>query len=321
MESSWYFARYCCPDQKEKMVDERTDYWMPVDQYIGGVEHAVMHLLYARFIYKVMRDEKLVKDDEPFTNLLTQGMVLKDGAKMSKSKNNVVSPIELLDNFGADTVRLFSIFASPPEQTLEWSHSGIEGAHRFLKKLYTFVQINKELVINYNKTANGSKELSPEQQIVFKNIHLILQQADSDMKRLHLNTVVSAAMKLLNLLQTTTAAQNGPIIYDGINILLRILNPITPHITHYLWNELQLGGDIADALWPQADKKFLAQNEVDLIVQTNSKTRGMITAPIDASEDEIKNLALAQEKIANVIGTNPIKKVIVVPKKLINIVF
>ncbi|EKE01352.1 MAG: hypothetical protein ACD_21C00156G0019 [uncultured bacterium] len=320
MESSWYYARYCCPDQKNAMFDERVDYWMPVDQYIGGIEHAVMHLLYARFIYKVMRDEGLVKGDEPFTRLLTQGMVLKDGTKMSKSKGNIVSPTELITKYGADTVRLFMIFASPPEQSLEWSDSGVEGSHRFLKKLFAFAVINEEIIISHNNTSKKPEAFTDEQQRLRKDIYTILQQANFDMERLQLNTVVSAAMKLLNLLQDIPKDANETIVYEGFNILLKLLNPITPHITHYLWHELKFKGDALDTTWPQVDAKALEQDSIDLIVQVNGKVRGKITLPINTDEKEIREIAITNENVAKTIGTATIKKVILVPKKLVNIV-
>lgn len=315
MESSWYYARYCCPDQNNSMVDERTNYWMPVDQYIGGIEHAIMHLLYARFIYKVMRDEGLVKHNEPFTNLLTQGMVLKDGAKMSKSKNNIVSPLELLDSYGADTVRLFMIFASPPEQTLEWSQSGIEGAHRFLKKFYTFAVTNEKTIVAFN--LQPDKTFADDTKELHCQIHTILNQANLDITRLHLNTIVSAAMKLLNLLTNT---KNNQIIGEGFSILLRLLNPITPHITHYLWHELKFKGNIAEAPWPQVDKSALTKNILSVVVQINGKLRGTINVPANSNEETIKTMALKQENIARFIAKKTVTKIIYVPKKLINIV-
>lgn len=320
VESSWYYLRYCCPNQNHSMVDQRADYWMPVDQYIGGIEHAVMHLLYARFMYKVLRDEGLGQNDEPFTNLLTQGMVLKDGAKMSKSKNNLVTPEELLTSYGADTIRLFTIFAAPPELSLEWSDSGIEGAYRFLKRLYNLAIASKDTIITYNHNLQEKPALTQEQQQSYREIQLILQQADSDMKRLHLNTVVSAAMKTLNLLQTLTSPPNKNIFYDGFSILLRLLNPITPHLTSYLWQELEFKGDILDAPWPQADTNIPRSHELELIIQINGKVRGKVTVPSDADESIIKSLAIRQKNIANMIGTIAIKRVIIVPKKLINIV-
>lgn len=321
MESSWYYARYCCPEQKNSMFDDRVNYWMPVDQYIGGIEHAVMHLLYARFIYKVMRDEKLLKGDEPFTRLLTQGMVLKNGSKMSKSKGNIVSPTTMITKYGTDTVRLFMIFASPPEQSLEWSDSGVEGGYRFLKKLYTFAATNKEIISYHNNNPKKPNLLfTKEQQQWRKDIYTILQQANFDMERLQFNTVVSASMKLLNLLQDIPGNTNTEIIYEGFSILLKLLNPITPHITHYLWHELKFKGNILDTQWPQVDLDALKQNSLDLIVQINGKVRGKITLSTEANEKTIQATALANKNVARIIGTTAIKKFIIVPKKLVNIV-
>jgi len=321
MESSWYYLRYCCPDQADSMVDERANYWMPVDQYIGGVEHAVMHLLYARFIYKVIRDEGLVNSNEPFTNLLTQGMVLKDGAKMSKSKNNIVSPLEFINDYGADTMRLFMIFASPPEQTLEWSQHGIEGAFRFLKKLYNFALTNKEIITTYSGSKIGYQDLDQKQKKIYADIHTVLYQANQDMERLHLNTVVSAAMKILNLVYSLANDKDYvAVLHESLTVLLRLLNPITPHITHHLWQELKFGGDIATAPWPKTDPNALTKDKLNLIIQINGKLRGKITVPADTSEEMIKEAALSEENIARLIEQKTVKKIIIVPKKLINIV-
>jgi leucyl-tRNA synthetase len=300
------------------MVDERVNYWLPVDQYIGGIEHAVMHLLYARFIYKVMRDEGLVKNDEPFTKLLSQGMVLKDGSKMSKSKGNVVSPNELVEKYGADTARLFMIFASPVEQSLEWSDSGVEGAYRFLKKFYAFAVNNEAILIAPTNKKNN--DFTKQQQLWRREIYTILQQANVDMEKLQLNTVVSASMKLLNLLQEIPKNANEKIIGEGFSILLRLLNPITPHLTHYLWNELKFEGNSLDATWPQVDLDALKRDAIDLVVQVNGKVRGKITVPIDAAEKMIRETACAQENISRLIGAGEIKKIVIVPKKLVNIV-
>lgn len=325
VESSWYYARYCCPDQKNTMFDERVDYWMPIDQYIGGIEHAIMHLLYARFIYKVMRDEGLVKGDEPFMNLLTQGMVLKDGSKMSKSKGNIISPTELIEKYGADTVRLFTIFASPPEQSLEWSDGGVEGAYRFLKKLFAFAMLHEEIIISYNKIPRKedifTNIFTKEQQGWRRDIYNILQQASFDIEHLRLNTVVSAAMKLLNLLQEVPVDANEIVIYEGCHILLCLLNPIIPHIVHYLWKELQFSGTALDAKWPQVDLEALKQDFLELIVQINGKVRGKITVSVDADEKEIQSAAIANKSAGRIIGSAAIKKIIVVPRKLVNIVF
>ena len=320
VESSWYYARYCCADQANRMFDERVDYWMPVNQYIGGIEHAILHLLYARFIYKVMRDEGMVNGNEPFENLLTQGMVLKDGAKMSKSKNNLVSPLDMFEKYGADTIRLFIIFAAPPEQSLEWSASGIEGAHRFLKKLYSFAMTHTNNISTIN--SNEIKKAVPhESKDIYTNMHTILQQASTDMARLHLNTVVAAAMKLLNLLHDLDEQQKSQwVIYDGLNILLRLLYPIAPHITHYLWQHLGFPGEIIDAPWPETNIDYLVSTQINLVVQINGKTRGNLEVPTDASEDMIKTMALNKENISRIIGTREVNRVIIVPNRLINLV-
>jgi leucyl-tRNA synthetase len=326
MESSWYYARYCCKDQNAKILDERANYWLPVDQYIGGIEHAILHLLYARFIFKVMRDEKLVTSDEPFTNLLTQGMVLKDGAKMSKSKGNVVSPEGLIEKFGADTVRLFIIFASPPEQSLEWSDSGVEGAYRFLKKLYAFALATQEILQKANKkqSAGGfhNEDYSDAQKELRKQIYSILKQATLDMKRLQFNTVVSAAMKLLNLLQgiEVKMANNANIIFEGYNILLRILTPVVPHLCHYLWQETGFSGEVIDAIWPEVDENALIIGIVDMVVQINGKYRAKISVPTNASDSMIEKIALNNANVQKILGNESFKKIIIIPNKIINIV-
>lgn len=327
MESSWYYARYCCPDQNDQILDKRVDYWLPVDQYIGGIEHAILHLLYARFIYKVLRDEGLVNNDEPFTRLLTQGMVLKDGAKMSKSKGNVVSPRYLIDKYGADTVRLFCIFAAPPEQSLEWSDSGVEGAYRFLKKVYNFAEAHQELLkqINAQVGALGIdfSSISPEQEAARKQMHMILQQANHDMERLQFNTVVSAAMKLLNLLQEVAedSAGNAKLIYEGVGILLRILAPIAPHLVDYLWRELNFVGLSIDAAWPKVDAAlFTIGVSTELIVQVNGKFRAKVTVPTDADEKALRKIILKNENVKRFVANGEISKFIIVPQKLVNIV-
>lgn len=334
VESSWYYARYCCPNQNEAMLDDRVNYWMPVDQYIGGIEHAVMHLLYARFFYKVMRDEGLVKHDEPFTRLLTQGMVLKDGSKMSKSKGNTVSPQAIIDKYGVDTARLFIIFASPPEQSLEWSDSAVEGAHRFLKRLWAFAFEQQKIFIVINKKNKKGQlsfnveSTSESQKKLRQQIYAILQQANNDMERLQFNTVVSAAMKLFNLLLDISAENsNGntdDIIYEGFRILLCLLAPITPHITHQIWHELKFTGlmniDIIDAGWPKVDESALVKDSFEIIVQVNGKMRAKIAVPANADENMVRESALQNENVKRFIADANIKKVIIVPKKLVNVV-
>lgn len=332
MESSWYYARYSCVDQDKMMLDERAKYWTPVDQYVGGIEHAVMHLLYARFYHKLLRDEGLLNSDEPFVRLLTQGMVLKDGAKMSKSKGNTVDPKELIDKYGADTVRLFSIFAAPPEQSLEWSDSGVEGAYRFLKRLWAFAHEHQQIIsaLNQAQTPIDSESLSDTQRTLRRQLHEILRQAHYDFERQQFNTVVSGCMKLLNLLHTTStewANDNSTnktnfekIIHEGFSFLLRLLAPIVPHITHALWVQLNFTGYIVDAQWPEPNSAALQTDQLTLVVQINGKLRGHITVATDADEDTVKNIALQDPQVQRHIQDVPIRKVIFVPGKLINIV-
>lgn len=326
MESSWYFMRNCCPDQNQAMLDQRANYWMPVDQYVGGIEHAILHLLYARFINKVIRDEGLLKNNEPFTNLLTQGMVLKDSVKMSKSKGNVVSPTELVDQYGADTVRLFMIFAAPPELSLEWSDRGIEGAHRFLKRLWSAAEQVQTDVKNYNqaKTQFHWQQASAATHDIRKQLHEALQQANFDIERLQFNTVVSAAMKIFNLLPKAPLAdpEQRALTYEIFSILLRLLAPITPHICHYLWRELGYSlnnSDVIQTPWPVVDKQALKTAALEIIVQVNGKLRARLNVPNNASREEIERLALADENVQRFLTDKP-QKIIIVPNKLINIV-
>jgi leucyl-tRNA synthetase len=324
VESSWYYARYSCNDQSKAMLDDRVRYWTPVDQYIGGIEHAVMHLLYARFFHKILRDEGLVDSDEPFIRLLTQGMVLKDGAKMSKSKGNTVSPELLIEQYGVDTARLFSMFAAPPDQSLEWSDSGVEGAHRFLKRLWTYAQSIKEVIRDHllRQERIDWKLLTPEQQTIRREIHEVLQQANQDMERQQFNTVVSAAMKIFNLLSKIELKSESDIAVasEGLSILLRILSPITPHICHALWRELGYGDDILKAGWPKVDHKAMKTSTITLVVQVNGKLRGQITVEADADQRKIEELAQQDPHVLRAVDNKPIKKIIVVPKKLVNIV-
>jgi len=324
MESSWYYARYCCHDQTQAMLDDRAQYWLPVDQYIGGIEHAILHLLYARFIHKVIRDEGLISSDEPFTNLLTLGMVLNDGSKMSKSKGNAVPSNLIIDKYGADTARLFMMFASPPEQSLEWSDSGIEGSHRFLKKLWSFAFKNQTLLLTLNQNEKQEivlEHLTQNQLNIYRKINEILLQANNDMLRLQFNTVVSAVMKLFNLLQTIGNEQNDVLILsEGFKILLQLLAPITPHITYELWVKLGFGDNILNTFWPQVTKEALVTDQVEMVVQINGKLRGKIIVPSDSSQEEIKEILFADSHLRPYIHDKNIKKIIVIPKKLVSIV-
>lgn len=324
VESSWYYARYCCYDQEKIMLDDRAKYWTPVDQYIGGIEHAVMHLLYARFMHKVLRDFGLLNGDEPFNHLLTQGMVLKDGAKMSKSRGNIIAPQGLIKKYGADTVRLFMIFASPPEQSLEWSESGVEGAFRFLNKLWKFsYEIYNDIKSLTQKQIEPLTEITePKLQNIYKDIHMLLKQADQDIQRLQFNTVVSTCMKLLNLLMKIEARSEIELrlIHEGLSILLRLLAPITPHISHQLWCDFGFGKNILDASWPKVNPQALQTTSIELVIQVNGKLRSKIIVPTDATESEIQKMVLEEKKIKTYIGDNPVKKIIVIPNRLVNIV-
>lgn len=324
IDSSWYFVRYTCADQHDQIVDERAKHWLPVDQYIGGIEHATMHLLYARFIYKAMRDLDLVAGDEPFMNLLTQGMVLMDGSKMSKSKGNIVAPMPLIEQYGADTVRLFICFAAPPELDLEWNDRGVEGSYRFLKRLWQLAYTHHEGLTTYAqaKTQPNWDELSPEQQKIRARIHQDLKKANDDMQRQQLNTVVSAGMKILNALQDLPALDDGfdPVLGEGMEVLLRLLAPITPHICEELYQNLGFGSCVMDAQWPQADERALHTQEVTLIIQVNGKKRADITVAHDASEETIKAQALALDSVQKHLQAPEPRKIIVVPGRLVNIV-
>lgn len=321
MESSWYFARYACRDNGDAMLDQRADHWLPVDQYIGGIEHAILHLLYARFYHKLMRDEGLIHSDEPFANLLTQGMVLKDGAKMSKSKGNTVDPQEMIEQYGADTVRLFTMFAAPPEQSLEWNDSGVEGASRFLKRLW-------KMVGDADATAADNfdwDQLSAEAKGVRSELHGLLDQANRDVARYQFNTVVAAAMKMVNLVSPLVEKARGDrdqaaVLAEGVWILLRLLSPIVPHITHALWRASGFSGDVLDAHWPEADREAMVRDTIELVVQVNGKVRGKVNVPADAPKNAVEEAALAEPNVQRFIEGKEMKKIIVVPGRLVNLV-
>ncbi len=365
VDSSWYYTRFACADQKNAMVDERAKYWLPVDQYIGGIEHAILHLLYSRFWTKVMRDLGLVTLDEPFANLLTQGMVLNeiffrkpesgrivyfnptevdiqvdangkrtgvtlkaDGqpvesggiGTMSKSKNNGVDPQSLIEEYGADTARLFMMFASPPEQTLEWSDSGVEGASRFLKRLWSFAH---EFQQGGAPVAAPATISDAALAATRREIHLALKQANFDFAKFQFNTVVSAGMKMLNAMERaakTDAAARHAVISEGLSLLLRLLAPITPHITHALWRDLGYGEDILAAAWPEPDPQALDADEIELVVQVNGKLRGNLRVAKTADRAAIEKLALENPNVQKHIAGQTVKKVVVVPGRLINVV-
>ncbi len=376
VESSWYYARYASPNFDHRDGGQgAAQKWLPVDQYIGGIEHAILHLLYARFFHKLMRDEGLVQGDEPFSNLLTQGMVIaptfyrEDGQrqeavdqsrpmsmwnrcegtangaklkadgqpvtiggteKMAKSKNNGVDPQALIDQYGADTARLFMMFAAPPDQQLEWSDAGVEGAYRFLRRVWNFANnyspksSNQQIPFNWNDVAQPVKDSRRE-------IHVILKQADYDFGKHQFNTVASACMKILNTLESISNERQDKglnadmeaslyTIAEGFSILLRLLSPIAPHITHALWKECGYGVDILAAPWPKVDEAALVQDEIELVIQVNGKLRGSLRAAKDADKATLETMVLAHEAVQKHLAGGAAKKIIVVPGRLINVV-
>lgn len=319
-ESSWYFARYASFDCHTGMVDERAHYWLPVDQYIGGIEHAILHLLYARFFNKLMRDVGLLKNDEPFTNLLTQGMVLKEGTKMSKSKGNTVDPQELIDTYGADTARLFMMFAAPPEQSLEWADSGVEGAHRFLKRVWAFVASHLE---GGKVEAYKGGDLSAELKTLRRQLHQTIEKITDDYgRRQTFNTAIAAVMELMNAYSKIESDDDATrsVRQEVLENVVLLLSPIVPHISKALWTELK-AANIEDAAWPSADQSAMVQDEVELVVQVNGKLRGSITVAKTMAKEAIEQHALAQPFVQKFMEDGAtVRKIIVVPNKLVNIV-
>ena len=368
VDSAWYYMRYTCPGSDEAMVDARNDYWMPMDQYIGGIEHAVLHLLYARFWTKAMRDLGLVKFSEPFTKLFTQGMLLnesffreEDGGKkrwfypsevdvqyddrgapvaataradglpvslggiekMSKSKNNVVEPKDIIAKFGADTARLFTMFAGPPDQSAAWSDSGAEGSFRFLRRLWNS---GVKLAPKLTAAAAGFEGAGPAAAALRREMHLLLRQVSADYDRLQYNTVVSGAMKMLNAIDDATLADtpaDAAVLQEAFGILLRTLYPAAPHIAHALWVDLgyaQAHGEITRAPWPQVDEAALVQDEIELMLQVSGKLRGAIRVPAGAARHAIEAAALASPEFVRFAEGKPAKKVVIVPGRLVNVV-
>ena len=321
MESSWYYARYASPDTDKAMLDSRANYWLPVDQYIGGIEHAILHLLYSRFYNKLMRDAGLLKVDEPFTNLLTQGMVLKDGTKMSKSKGNTVDPQALIEQYGADTARLFIMFAAPPEQSLEWSDSAVEGAFRFLRRVWRQV---------YDHLQRGAapalqiEALSDKQKILRRHTHATIQKFSDDVgRRFTFNTAIASVMELLNVLSKFDDAseQGRAVMQEALEAIALLLSPIVPHVCHSLWQQLRPDTKpVIDMAWPQADSQALVRDSIELVVQVNGKLRGRVTVPTDADRNEVEAAALADDNVKRFVAGQAVAKVIVVPGKLVNIV-
>jgi leucyl-tRNA synthetase len=326
VESSWYFDRYACPDYTEGPLDSsRVDYWMPVDQYIGGIEHAVLHLLYSRFFTKVLRDMGWVKVDEPFTNLLTQGMVIKDGSKMSKSKGNVVDPDELIKKYGADTVRLFCLFAAPPERDLEWSDQGVDGSFRFLHRVWNLVLESRDQWSG-KSLARNAVPVSGAGRSLYIKINQTIKKVTEDIEdRFHFNTAISAIMELVNALYLYRAEEGGDPLKDSllagaIETALILLSPIAPHLCEELWQVLGKEGSVHDQPWPRWDPEALREEDQVIVVQINGKVRSRITVGPSVTEEDIKGLALEQPRVQEWLQGKEVLKTIVVQRKLVNIV-
>ena len=316
-ESSWYFSRYACPGS-DRMLDDREAYWMPVDQYTGGIEHAILHLLYSRFFQKLLRDEGLSSADEPFTNLLTQGMVLKDGAKMSKAKGNTVDPQELIDKYGADTVRLFMISAASPEQALEWSDKGVQGAYRFLKKLWVLIEKHcSEDPLKPIDDLNGNQK-----ELRYKTHSTIVKVSDDIGRRYKFNTAIAAIMELLNSVTRfdDDSHKGRSVVRESLETIILLLTPIVPHICHELWKKLNYKTSLIDEEWPNADKLALAKDSIEIVVQVNGKLRSRIIVDVNADEEKIKSLVIKDKNVQRYIGKNKVKNIIIVPGRLVNVV-
>jgi leucyl-tRNA synthetase len=326
VESSWYFARFCSADYREGPLDpQRVDYWMPVDQYIGGVEHAVLHLLYSRFYVKVLRDMGYLQVDEPFKNLLTQGMVIKDGAKMSKSKGNVVDPDEMVKRYGADTVRLFSLFAAPPEKELVWSDQGVEGASRFLSRVYRMASENLE-GLQSAEPYEGEGDLPEDLKALHRKTHQTIKKVTEDVRdRFHFNTAIAALMELVNqIYQTLEKAERSerfwPVMRESVEAAALLLSPMVPHLAEEIWHALGREQSVLETGWPKWREEALTAEETLIVVQVNGKLRGRLTMPVDASKNEVEAAALADENVQKHTAGKDVKKVVVVPNKLVNVV-
>lgn len=324
VESSWYFLRYTCPNFEKGMIDKpKVEYWMPVDLYIGGIEHAVMHLLYARFYTKVMRDLGLVEQDEPFINLLTQGMVIKDGAKMSKSKGNVVDPDDIINKYGADTARLFILSGSPPQKEFEWSDQGVEGANRFLNRVWRFVYIWKDKIAGVENVLPPSCE---RWQSLYRKVHQTIKKVTQDIKeRYHFNTAISALHELANEISKVDPEQEldeegKRVVRFAIETLVSLLNPFAPHITEELWQALGKKEYLLDSKWPEFDSEWAKEALLEIVIQINGKLRSRIWVEPETSKEEIEQKALSDAKVQSFLQGKQLKRIIFVPNKLVNII-
>ena len=321
-ESSWYFARYCCAGNEASMLDARVQYWMPVDQYVGGIEHAVLHLLYARFFNKLMRDMGLCDNDEPFVKLLTQGMVLKDGTKMSKSKGNTVDPEALINRYGADTVRLFVMFAAPPEHNMEWSDSAVEGSYRFINKLWRMIEDHAEQGLAIGEGAIVD-ELNEIQLSLRRKTHETIRKVTDDMGRRHaFNTAIAANMELVNEVNGSKdrSLPGRAICQEALESVVLMLAPVLPHVCHILWQRLGHAEPVDQAAWPSVDAQALKKDVIEMVVQVNGKKRATIQVPVDMNEAGIEKVALYHESVIRFVENRMITKVIIVPNRIVNIV-
>lgn len=323
--SSWYYLRYTDAHNDKMPFDkELNNYWGPVDQYIGGIEHAILHLLYSRFFVKVLRDAGLVDYDEPFSNLLTQGMVIKDGAKMSKSLGNVVSPEEILSKYGADTARLFILFAAPPERELEWSDQGVEGSFRFLNRIWRIVQAF-EAVLAQKVTEYDHSNLSEAEKDLRRVLHSSIKKVTNDIEtRFNFNTAISTMMELVNALYAYKEAAKEPnagLIYEALSDLIKMMSPFVPHITEELWRgAIDANSSVHEQSWPECDEEALKVDNVEIVLQVNGKVRGRLTVPAEATKEELEKIAMADANVQAHIGDATVRKVICVPGRLVNIV-
>jgi leucyl-tRNA synthetase len=327
VESSWYFLRYCSPRYEQAMFErEAAEYWMPVDQYIGGIEHAVLHLLYARFYTKVLRDLGMITLDEPFAALLSQGMVIKDGAKMSKSKGNVVDPNDMIRRFGADATRLFTLFAAPPERDLEWTESGVEGASRFLNRLWRFVRTHGDVIGSGGRLPDT---LTDAGRAFRRTIHETISRVTTDVERdFHFNTAISAIMELVNALHDferdsldgVAREERAALIREAVEVTLRLIGPVAPHFAEELWQGLGNPKGLFTEAWPAVDPSALVKEQVTVVVQVDGKVRSRLTVDVSAPEQAVREQALAEDKVRPWLDGREVAKVVVVPGRLVNIV-
>ncbi|MEK7307991.1 MAG: class I tRNA ligase family protein, partial [Nitrospirota bacterium] len=325
VDSSWYFLRYCSASNKETAVDlNASEYWMPVDQYIGGIEHAILHLLYSRFFTKILRDFGIIKLSEPFKNLLTQGMVIKEGAKMSKSKGNVVDPDYLIEKYGTDTVRLFCLFAAPPEKDLDWSDKGVEGAYRFLNRVWGVVyKYSNKLRVTSNELEKKDKNSKQNSSLLLRKTHQTIKKVTNDIERnYHFNTAIAALMELMNEITafTLSSENDSAVLKFAIEMEILLLSSFAPHIAEELWKHLGKESGILEETWPVWDEELAREDEVELVIQINGKLRSKINVPAGLDDGSIKKSALEDSRISDIISGKAVKKIIVVKGRLVNIV-